>query len=64
VNAHNDALAKAMRLDKRIHLASALIDGEVWLRVCFVNFRTTDDDVQAVLDVAREVGGRLVADAS
>ena len=39
--------------------ASALIDGEVWLRPCFVNFRTTEDDVLAVLEVARDLGERL-----
>ena len=60
LNGHNDALAKAIQADGRIYLASALIDGEVWLRPCFVNFRTTEDDVLAVLDVARELGEALV----
>jgi aromatic-L-amino-acid decarboxylase len=57
---HNAALARAIRDDGRIYLASALIDGHVWLRPCFVNFRTTEEDVLAILDVARELGGRLV----
>ena len=39
-NAHNQALADAIQADGRVYLASALIDGEVWLRPCFVNFRT------------------------
>ena len=39
------ALADAIQADGRVYLASALIDGEVWLRPCFVNFRTTEDDV-------------------
>ena len=39
-----------------MYLASALIDGEVWLRPCFVNFRTTEEDVLALVDVARELG--------
>jgi aromatic-L-amino-acid/L-tryptophan decarboxylase len=60
LNAHNAALARAIQEDGRIYLASALIDGDVWLRPCFVNFRTTDEDVLAVLDVARELGERLV----
>jgi aromatic-L-amino-acid decarboxylase len=54
-NAHNEALAEAIQDDGRIYLASALIDGEVWLRPCFVNFRTTDDDVRALVDVAVEL---------
>jgi aromatic-L-amino-acid/L-tryptophan decarboxylase len=58
-NAHNAALAEAILQDGRIYLASALIDGEVWLRPCFVNFRTTEDDVLAILDVARELGERV-----
>jgi aromatic-L-amino-acid/L-tryptophan decarboxylase len=63
-NAHNDALAKAIQDDGRIYLASALIDDEVWLRPCFVNFRTTEDDVVAILDVARELGERIVRGAA
>jgi aromatic-L-amino-acid/L-tryptophan decarboxylase len=59
LNAHNASLAHAIQQDGRIYLASALIDGDVWLRPCFVNFRTTDEDVLAVLDVARELGERL-----
>ena len=26
---------------------------------CFVNYRTTDDDVMAILDVAAELGERI-----
>ncbi len=64
LNGHNEALAKAIQADGRVYLASALIDGEVWLRPCFVNFRTTDDDVLAIVDVARELGERIVREAS
>ena len=56
---HNDLLAKALQADGRVYLASALIDGEVWLRPCFVNFRTTEEDVIAILDVAQELGDRI-----
>ena len=38
--------------------ASATIDGAVWLRPCFTNFRTTPDDVAVLLDVAEELGSR------
>ena len=44
-----------------VYLSSALIDGEVWLRPCFVNFRTTEEDVLALLEVTREVGAKLAA---
>jgi aromatic-L-amino-acid decarboxylase len=61
LDAHNDALAKAIQADGRVYLASALIDGHVWLRPCFVNFRTTEDDVLAIVDVARELGERIAS---
>jgi aromatic-L-amino-acid decarboxylase len=63
-NAHNEALAEAIKADGRIYLSSALIDDEVWLRPCFVNFRTTEEDVLALLDVARELGERLAREGS
>jgi aromatic-L-amino-acid decarboxylase len=64
LDAHNAALAKAIQADGRVYLASALIDGEIWLRPCFVNFRTTDEDVLAILDVARELGERIAREGS
>jgi len=60
LDAHNDRLAKALLEDGRVYVASALIDGLVYLRPCFVNFRTTDEDVLALVDVAREVGESLL----
>jgi aromatic-L-amino-acid/L-tryptophan decarboxylase len=59
---HNDALAGELQADGRVYLASALIDGAVWLRPCFVNFRTTEEDVLALLDITREVGERVARD--
>jgi aromatic-L-amino-acid decarboxylase len=59
LDAHNQALAEAIQRDGRVYLASALIGSEVWLRPCFVNYRTTEDDVVAILDVAAELGERI-----
>ncbi len=59
VDAHNVRLARAMQLDGRIFIAPAMVDGIACLRACFVNFRTTNDEVPLILDVARELGGRL-----
>jgi aromatic-L-amino-acid decarboxylase len=59
LDAHNQSLAEAIQADGRVYLASALIEGKIWLRPCFVNYRTTDDDVLAVLDVAEELGERI-----
>src|SRR5262249_41360244 len=64
LDTHNEALGRAIQADGRIYLASALIDGEVWLRPCFVNFRTIDEDVLAIVEVARELGQRLAGEAA
>ena len=61
VDAHNLALARANQRDGRVYLAPATVDGRVYLRVCFTNFRTTAKDVVEVLTVARELGDRLAA---
>jgi aromatic-L-amino-acid/L-tryptophan decarboxylase len=58
---HNARLAKALLEDGRVYLASALIDDHVYLRPCFVNFRTTEDDVLAVIPIVRELGERIAA---
>src|SRR5215212_1466609 len=58
VDAHNVELARAMMRDGRIFLAPAAVDGRACLRACFVNFRTTPEEVALVLDVAAELGGR------
>jgi aromatic-L-amino-acid decarboxylase len=56
VNRHNQRLADALQADGRFWIASALIDGDVYLRPCFVNFRTTEEDVLDLLEVAAELG--------
>jgi aromatic-L-amino-acid decarboxylase len=60
LDAHNARLAQELQRDARVYVAPAVIDGAVYLRPCIVNFRTTDADVLALVEIAREVGGRLV----
>lgn len=57
-------LATALVADGRIYISPASIDQETWLRPCFTNFRTVDDDVVAMFDVIREVGDTLVGQGS
>jgi len=52
---HNLALARAVAADGRILLAPAEVDGTTVLRACFVNHRTTEDDVRAIPDVVGDV---------
>jgi hypothetical protein len=35
------------------------VDGKVCLRPCIVNYRTSDDDVRALVEVTREVAAGL-----
>ena len=51
------ALVRTLQDDGRVWVAPATVDGKVGLRPCFVNFRTTDDDVRALVDIAVELGG-------
>jgi len=61
IGAHNQRLSEAIQADGRVWMSSALIDDEVWLRPCFVNFRTTEEDVLDVVEIAAEIGERLAA---
>lgn len=56
---HNARLVQALQEDGRIWIAPASVDGAICLRPCFVNFRTSDEDVLALVDIAREVGNRV-----
>ena len=40
-------------------VAPARVDGKVCLRPCVVNYRTTNDDVRALVDAVLEVGRDL-----
>ena len=56
IDAHNLELARRLQADGRVFVAPALVDGSAVLRPCIVNFRTTDDDVRALVDVTCELG--------
>jgi aromatic-L-amino-acid/L-tryptophan decarboxylase len=56
---HNLNLVKHMQDDGRVYVSSAVVDGKVCLRPCFVNFRTCDDDVKVLIDVTLELGRHI-----
>ncbi len=60
LNTHNTALARAMQQDGRVYLAPAVLDGKICLRVCFVNFRTPQAAVPFILEVAQELGEKIL----
>jgi aromatic-L-amino-acid decarboxylase len=57
----NRALVTALQADARIYLAGASVGGVDCLRACFVNFRTTDEDVHATVEVVKDVARRYAA---
>ncbi len=56
---HNALLVEALQANGDVWVAPARVDGKVCLRPCVVNYRTTDDDVRALVDLTREVGASL-----
>ena len=52
---HNLDLARAISDDGRVYLAPAQVDGMTCLRVCFMNFRTTAEQVGELLCVIEEL---------
>jgi len=59
VNAHNARIARRLQRDGRVWVASAAVDGQVAIRPCFVNFRTTEPDVRALIDEVCEAGAQV-----
>jgi aromatic-L-amino-acid decarboxylase len=55
----NERLMTELQLDGRAYCSNAVVNDRFVLRACIVNFRTEAADVDALLDVARELGARL-----
>ena len=58
----NHRLMTEIQLDGRVYISNAVLRDRFVLRACIVNFRTEADDVDAVLDVAAELGAALDAE--
>ena len=56
---HNSRLILRLQESGRVWVAPARIDGKVCLRPCIVNFRTTDEDVLAIVEEATRIGSEL-----
>ena len=55
----NNRLMTAIQLDGRVYCSNAVLDGRFCLRSCIVNYRTEAEDMDALLDVASELGAKL-----
>jgi glutamate/tyrosine decarboxylase-like PLP-dependent enzyme len=58
----NERLMTDVQQEGRVFFSNAVLRGRFVLRACIVNFRTEAEDLEAVLDVAAEIGGRLDAE--
>ena len=58
----NERLMTEIHLDGRAFCSNAVLGERFVLRACIVNFRTEAEDVDALLDVAAELGARLDAE--
>jgi aromatic-L-amino-acid decarboxylase len=61
VDAHNTALVRRLQREARVWVASATIDDHIAIRPCFVNFRTTEEDVRFLVDAVLEAGAAVAA---
>jgi aromatic-L-amino-acid decarboxylase len=59
INLLNERLMTDIQLDGRAYCSNAILEGRFALRACIVNFRTEADDVEAMLDLAVELGAKL-----
>jgi len=58
----NERLMGEIQVDGRVFLSNAVLGEAFVLRVCIVNFRTEAEDMDAVLEVAAELGAKIDAE--
>ncbi len=58
-DAFQSLLVAKLQADGRVFVSSAEIEGRIWMRPCFTNFRTTQEDVLSLLEVAADVAASL-----
>lgn len=48
-------LVQKLQEDGRVFVSAAEIEGRIWMRPCFTNFRTSEEDALSLLEVAADV---------
>jgi glutamate/tyrosine decarboxylase-like PLP-dependent enzyme len=61
LNALNARIGKELLDDGRVYAGTTVYRGMTALRPAIVNWRTTEDDIDLLVSVIREIGARLVA---
>jgi aromatic-L-amino-acid decarboxylase len=57
----NQRIMERLQYSGRVYPSNAVVGGRFVLRACIVNFRTEADDIDALVDLAVEVGDELAA---
>jgi aromatic-L-amino-acid decarboxylase len=63
LDALNEALLDRLERGGEVFLSNAILDGRFFLRLCIVNFRTTEADVRALPKIVKRVGAELRSSA-
>ena len=58
----NQELMTQIQSDGRVFCSNAILGGRFVLRICIVNYRTEAEDVEALLEVAAELGSKIDAE--
>jgi glutamate/tyrosine decarboxylase-like PLP-dependent enzyme len=64
LDALNERLMAEIQTDGRAFCSNAVLGGRYYLRACIVNFRTEAEDVEALANIAVELGRKLHAEMS
>jgi glutamate/tyrosine decarboxylase-like PLP-dependent enzyme len=60
----NRRVLDVVQREGKVFLTSTELDGRLVLRACIINFRTRDEDLDALLDCIEETGGRVRGELS
>ncbi|HLO83099.1 MAG TPA: aspartate aminotransferase family protein [Chitinophagaceae bacterium] len=59
LNQLNEKLLNELQSGGKVFLSNAVIDGKYCLRACFVNFRTTTEDLDGLIKIVLEEGRKI-----
>ncbi len=61
LNEINEALLERLQLEGRVFVSSTILDDTLWLRACMINYRTADDDIDALPPLVATLGAEVTA---
>ena len=64
LNKINETLLNQLQKEGQVFLSNAVIDGKYCLRACIVNFRTSEKDIEEVIDIIVAKGRKVCKELS